>query len=276
MCGLFGAISPMGRKVNPGIIRALALINRERGTDSLGFFAPNSDIKFAGDPLDVLPDCQEFIGQACRSWFVAGHTRSATRGTAIDRNAHPFRYGNIIGAHNGIVQAPISYDVDSQYLFDMLNVAEGDYQLAFEQIPGWWGLSWFDGNCFYLQAHNQEIAIGRAPGGIYYYSSDWQHLEACTGKLSDFWVLEHGATLEFKPGRKRYDRLPQFVSKVPPPAKITRVYSFKGQEVGEEVSSLSHCESILDAYDPYEWDKEEERDRWGEYDAWEKYGKEFN
>ena len=58
MCGIFGAIG----NANPGTIRALALINRERGMDSLGFFDSKGHVKRAGDPLDLLaePEFQEF------------------------------------------------------------------------------------------------------------------------------------------------------------------------------------------------------------------------
>ena len=34
---------------------------------------------------------------------IIGHTRAATTGAVTTRNAHPFSYGSIIGAHNGII-----------------------------------------------------------------------------------------------------------------------------------------------------------------------------
>ena len=66
MCGIFGGIG----KVNPGIIRALTLANRERGTDSLGFFnSAGKILKRAGDPLDILTDrdFQRYIDRAPRA-----------------------------------------------------------------------------------------------------------------------------------------------------------------------------------------------------------------
>jgi len=209
MCGIFGGI---GRKVNPGTIRALALINRERGTDSLGFFDSSGKmVKSALDPMEALGEAEfsAFIARACsKGWFVAGHTRHATRGTVTRKNAHPFRYGHIIGSHNGMVDAPDSYTVDSQYLFDQLRHA--DYQEALGPIGGYWGLTWFDGNDFFMQAHDNDVYVCKADGA-YYYSSDDEHLAACVGKRKML-RLTSGATIRFKSGGNGYDPLPDFVS----------------------------------------------------------------
>ena len=50
MCGIFGAI---GHHANMGTIRALALANRERGTDSLGFFSSSGKFVKRGRPLSL-------------------------------------------------------------------------------------------------------------------------------------------------------------------------------------------------------------------------------
>lgn len=190
MCGIFGAI---GGHINSGIIRALTIANRERGTDSLGFFNSDGEIlKAAGDPLDILTDSDFRLYLKQRVWFVAGHTRQATQGAITHKNAHPFRYGRIIGAHNGVVIAPERYEVDSEYLIDLL---QNPYQEALENVEGYWGLSWFDGTHFYLQAQGTSVAIGRK-GGTYYYSSDWAHLMAATG-IKRTHVLDKGQTVRF-------------------------------------------------------------------------------
>jgi hypothetical protein len=197
MCGIFGGIG----KVNPGVIRALALANRERGIDSLGFFNSGGKIlKRAGDPLDVLTDrdFQRYIDKARGFWFIAGHTRMATCGRVCTRNAHPFRYGKIIGAHNGIVDAPLSYRVDSEYLIDLLSKGP-DYHTALDEVRGYWGLSWYDGTHLYLQAHGAEIAIGQDKRGAWYYSSAWEHLEACANPR-ETQLLHSGMTVRFSPG----------------------------------------------------------------------------
>lgn len=151
--------------------------------------------KGAGDPSDVLRKkrVKKWLHASRNaSWFVAGHTRFATRGKVNRRNAHPFRYGRIIGSHNGICDAPQKFRVDSEYLFSALNKARGDYQKGLENISGYWGLSWFDGEHFYLLSHSGELSY-EVIDGVLYYSSNWSHLDSCTG--GDSTVLKEGQVI---------------------------------------------------------------------------------
>lgn len=198
LCGLFGAIAPEGTQINLGIIRALTWANRERGTDSCGFFNSTGKMtKRAGDPQKVLLDAKVskwLKASRDSSWFIAGHTRFATRGKVNRRNSHPFRYGRIIGSHNGMCDAPNKFQVDSEYLFWALNKQRGDYNKALGEIGGYWGLSWFDGEDFYLMSHNGELAVVEVDG-VWYYSSSWKHLDACTG--GDCHALGEGEVWKF-------------------------------------------------------------------------------
>lgn len=213
MCGLFGAIDTMGKGINQGAIRSLAIVNRERGTDSLGFFDNSGkSVKCADDPLKALRSTRiaNFLDHDGR-WFLAGHTRLATRGSVSKRNAHPFRFGSIIGSHNGMVHAPAEYAVDSQVLFDQLNKCDNDYQKALEDISGYWGLTWFDGDDFYVQAHDNEIWFASDDFGVYYYSSDDEHLESATG-LTDLYCVHGGETWVFRKGQQHPEELTKFTS----------------------------------------------------------------
>jgi hypothetical protein len=204
MCGIFGAI---GTNWNLGNVKALAWANRERGTDSIGFFdSTGKMVKCAADPSEALrkENVTNWLSAShkggekhAKAWFVAGHTRYATRGKVNRQNSHPFRYGSIIGAHNGMVDAPNGYVVDSQMLFDLLNKANGDYQSAWAEITGYWGVSWFDGESFYLQVHNGDLSIACAEDGTFYYSSAWSHLESVVGHTTEFVTLAEGETMKF-------------------------------------------------------------------------------
>jgi hypothetical protein len=215
MCGIFGGI---GQNVNTGIIRALAVANRDRGKQSMGLFDSNGKAIKAGiDPFKALAHAEftAFMNNTER-WFLAGHTRHATHGKINDANAHPFRFGRIIGAHNGVVHTPYDsdYTVDSEYLFDQLNRHDGNYQPAFADIAGYWGLSWFDGQHFYLQAHGNEIAVALAADGNWYYSSDEAHLAACIGSEEKMVVLDKGRTIRFIGATELPEIMPDFVSNI--------------------------------------------------------------
>ena len=155
--------------------------------------------KGAGDPSDVLRKkrMQKWLQHSQdTAWFVAGHTRFATRGKVNRRNSHPFRYGRIIGSHNGMCDAPQKFKVDSEYLFYALNKAHGDYQAGLGDISGYFGLSWYDGEDFYLLCHSGELAY-EIIDGVLYYSSSWSHLDSCTGGNST--VLTEGQVIRISP-----------------------------------------------------------------------------
>ena len=181
----------------------------------MGFFDNKNDwIKCAGNPMDLLAtdDFNNWLALPDRKWVV-GHNRYSTRGAATTENAHPFIYGDIIGCHNGVITAPDNYDVDSEYLFDLLNVAENDYQAALDDVGGYWGLAWSYKGELYLQAHNNKIALARI-GEAYCFSSATNHLEACIGKYDELIILENGATIKFDKDNKLVI-LTAFTSKIP-------------------------------------------------------------
>lgn len=77
-----------------------------------------------------------------------GHNRWATMGAQTVANAHPFRFENIVGAHNGTLRNMSllpdykSFEVDSQALYNSIDKfgTEGTE----EKIAGAFALTWYD------------------------------------------------------------------------------------------------------------------------------------
>src|SRR3546814_15519590 len=88
-------------------MRRLLVFDYFSGPDSTGFAALRKDgthrlAKIASNPLNLF-DMKRFseANNGYQSLAFVGHNRFATKGKVNDLNAHPFHYGNIVGAHNG-------------------------------------------------------------------------------------------------------------------------------------------------------------------------------
>jgi asparagine synthetase B (glutamine-hydrolysing) len=186
MCGLFGAV---GHTIDPATLRELAILNESRGRDSTGFFTSAGEVSKDIQAATVWLRHAEnrlFLDRVCDdNWAVCGHTRSGTRGSVCQDNAHPFEKGEIVGAHNGAVaSAPATYAVDSMWLFELLSQQPpGAYQAALGAIPGWYMLT-------YLDKRDQNLYFLNWTGSLHlnfvnksmYYSSEAGALWTATGE----------------------------------------------------------------------------------------------
>ncbi len=284
MCGIYGAILVERKKLDLGIIRALTFANRQRGKESLGFFNSEFEIfKKGDDPSDVLvtDECTEFLDKSrVNSWFMVGHTRYSTRGKVCDKNSHPFNFGDVIGAHNGIIDAPNEYDVDSEYAIDMLDRYVSDYQKALEDDWGYWTLAWYDrrDDHLYLSMHDNMCAVAKY-AGVWYFSSDSDHLRAAFG-ASEIIELTDGDTVRFdKNGKMQW--LTGFTSKLPCSYKqdyrtsggYSSITSWEGdKDTGWTVDKQSSRDQLVVIDDPEGFVKEYDEEFRG---LWEEYSHQY-
>lgn len=188
MCGLFGwnlradVVRRRKRSVRTLAV-ALLIQNDDRGGDSWGFYAADTDRRVVGlgEAADMTAGALKVM---CESSTVIGHTRKATTGNVTLRNCHPFRCGSVVGAHNGMVfnhrQLNERYkrkcEVDSEHLIyhlaeerDLRDVqAYGAVAFAAQDIEGAAFVGTFWGG---------ELAVCVIPSVGCVWSSDWRHLE---------------------------------------------------------------------------------------------------
>jgi len=152
MCGIFGTFGVE----NQWQKKLLALRNEARGNGSVGFWADGLRFRIPEGLGDAM-----LHGRVPKTVWTAnvmvGHTRGPSTGVGgvCKENTHPFKVGNIIGAHNGYIanwwalkekykkDYPFvtDYHVDSQMIFFLLNYKGFD---GLEELKGWAGCWWID------------------------------------------------------------------------------------------------------------------------------------
>ena len=174
MCGIYGMAKspqPLNNKQLKkcrSILRSLAISSETRGTHSSG-------LAVVGDEQvihkSLLPS-SKFV--STNEWsesmkmmpgnnIYLGHTRLATEGAITRENAHPFRVGNTIGAHNGClynmdelkVLLEKSCQVDSQLIFKSIEDSP-NIQEAVEYLDGDFALSFVKDNMYVLNLCREE------------------------------------------------------------------------------------------------------------------------
>ncbi len=101
MCGIVGAIAK--RNVVPVLIEGLKRLEY-RGYDSAGVAVLNGAlqrVRCAGRVVELERQVQ---GQGVNGTLGIAHTRWATHGAPVERNAHPHVSGGVSVVHNGIIE----------------------------------------------------------------------------------------------------------------------------------------------------------------------------
>lgn len=172
MCGLFGyrtkehfKLSKTKLKKREAILRSLGVAMEKRGTDSAGIATIEGNrciiAKDVGPSRSVFQYRETLKALGRNAPLVIGHTRYATVGAVTKKNAHPFRKGDIVGAHNGHVsnyyEIDKTADVDSEVIFSELAKHKNDYGHAFGQLEGAFAIAWSDlrsGDLFLVKSGN--------------------------------------------------------------------------------------------------------------------------
>ena len=204
MCGLVGVAGDLEYK-DEGLMKRLFVLDYFRGTDSTGLAAIDGKgkptiVKMATHPINLF-DSKSFIAALSGYYSKAfiGHNRAATLGAVNDLNAHPFQFGDIIGAHNGTLEksswtalewaSGVKTDVDSAAIFACINEIgiEDTIKLMEEgktSSTGAWALVWYDMKDdtvnFLRNEHRPLWWALNDDGDKVIWASEWEMIEAAS------------------------------------------------------------------------------------------------
>lgn len=159
MCGLVGAAGDI-RYDEKVAFRHLLFLDHMRGPHSTGVataIRKTNNVhlyRSIGHPFNIFED-KKFSEQQNGIYsgdpkMMMGHNRFATVGKIVPSNAHPFRHGDIVGAHNGTLdQLGINnldnvddFEVDSEAI--IFNINKNGFENTIDRLHGAWALTWYD------------------------------------------------------------------------------------------------------------------------------------
>lgn len=142
MCGIAGVYSTNLTSVEREIFEQTLMLNVWRGKDSTGVIKIGDPDKspmvktiksMAASPgficsktgNNFIWDSDKEIASRPKAYGLIGHTRHATKGDVNLQNAHPFRFPNVVGIHNGTISLSFEgskeYGTDSEALYSLID-----------------------------------------------------------------------------------------------------------------------------------------------------------
>ena len=146
MCGHVGVYGKLPSTDNKKLMAFMLLLDSTRGTDGTGIYSLGEVNKVVGNVYNLI-ESRQWEKDVHESNLMIGHNRASSVGKNSTRNSHPFRFGKIIGAHNGTLQKYLlkdsnDFDVDSECLYH--NIEKYGIKETAKNMSGSWSLVWYD------------------------------------------------------------------------------------------------------------------------------------
>ena len=248
MCGLVGFITTeqyKGARDRANFMEQGLIIDILRGEDSTGVFygetlKPGYNagwLKSADDGYTFSQSkaFQALIGGMSKLDFMVGHNRAATIGNITADTAHPFKFGPVVGVHNGTVRGnmdelPINFkdsgeEVDSACIMKNLAHVEPEDALTevVSKIRGAYMLIWRDdrdGSLNFARNDTRSFHMMQSYAeDTIFFASEHGQLAWLNERLalggSDIVTLRPGHALKFEAGSldptvKKFDIAPKW------------------------------------------------------------------
>ena len=229
MCGIVGVIQKPNlafEKQIQGIFRDLIVIDTVRGFDSTGIFGAKARNK-KNKSSSYIHKCaitgaayakeyKGIINSTIRDFqYVIGHNRWATVGRVNASNAHPFRHGKIVGAHNGTLYNKLELDPKSKFSTDsealIARMDEVGEEEALMEANGALAVAWFNSDTGKLNiVRNKERPLFFSVHNkmnLVVIASELSFIKAAYSRNSvnpedpdiDHWDLSSGHIISFSP-----------------------------------------------------------------------------
>lgn len=166
MCGLVGLYGKSLSIAAEKMFKYALYFDQLRGEDSTGVMIASKDfigdgvttevVKSLGTPSELYKKFGKFQGKTSLTnkaniFCLLGHNRYATQGGISEETAHPFDFGEVVGAHNGTVlkytleklHEAKNYEVDSQRIYSHLGQGNPITDV-WEVADGAMALTWFN------------------------------------------------------------------------------------------------------------------------------------
>lgn len=189
MCGLVGVCGAVTAQ-HEKAIATLLILDSLRGTDSTGIAVVprNGDVKMAkevGHPFNLFDTKRYDKALMGMHRVIIGHNRYATQGKVNTKNAHPFEFATIVGAHNGTLSGKhrledsAMFDVDSENLYH--HIDKKGIKDALNVLDGAWALTWWDKiteEMNFLRNKERPLFLTRSEdNGVMFWASEKWMLE---------------------------------------------------------------------------------------------------